>query len=60
MLAVPVAPTEGVRRAAEVYDEVAALATPEPFSAVGQWYRDFHQVSDEEVRALLAGVPQDR
>jgi putative phosphoribosyl transferase len=60
VLAVPVAPTEGVRRAAAVYDEVATLATPEPFSAVGQWYLDFHQVSDEEVRALLAGVPQDR
>ena len=29
--------------------------TPEPFFAVGQWYRDFHQVSDDEVRALLAG-----
>lgn len=60
ILAVPVAPAEGVRRAAEVYDEVVAPNTPEPFYAVGQWYRDFHQVSDREVEALLAGVSQDR
>jgi len=60
ILAVPVAPAEGVRRADELYDEVVAVHTPEPFYAVGQWYRDFHQVSDDEVRALLAGVSQDR
>ncbi len=60
ILAVPVAPAEGVRRAAEVYDEVVAVYTPEPFYAVGQWYRDFHQVSDDEVSALLTGVSQDR
>jgi putative phosphoribosyl transferase len=60
ILAVPVAPAEGVRRAMEVYDDVVARYTPEPFYAVGQWYKDFHQVSDDEVRALLAGVSQDR
>ena len=60
VLAVPVAPAEGVRRAEEAYDDVVAVHTPEPFYAVGQWYRDFHQVSDDEVRALLAGVSQDR
>jgi putative phosphoribosyl transferase len=60
VLAVPVAPAEGVRRAVEVYDEVVALHTPEPYYAVGQWYRDFHQVDDDEVRRLLAGIPQDR
>jgi putative phosphoribosyl transferase len=54
ILAVPVAPQEGVRRAAAVYDDVVALYTPEPYYAVGQWYRDFHQVSDDEVRVLLA------
>jgi predicted phosphoribosyltransferase len=35
-------------------DEVVALATPEPFFAVGEWYRDFDQTSDEEVVAALA------
>ena len=59
ILGVPVAPAEGVRRASEAYDDVVALYTPEPFYAVGQWYRDFHQVSDGEVRALLAGVSQN-
>ena len=53
-LAVPVAPAESVARAQQVYDQVIAVHTPEPFYAVGQWYRDFHQVSDEEVSVLLA------
>lgn len=35
-------------------DKVFCLATPEPFYAVGAWYEDFSQVSDEEVRRLLA------
>lgn len=54
VLAVPVAPTEGIHRAREVYDDVVCLHAPEPYFAVGQWYTDFHQVSDEEVRRLLA------
>lgn len=60
VLAVPVAPVEGVRRASEVYDEMIASNTPEPFYAVGQWYVDFHQTSDDEVSALLAAAPSDR
>jgi len=35
-------------------DEVLCLDTPEPFSGVGQWYDDFSQTSDDEVRTLLA------
>ena len=53
ILAVPVAPLEAVRRLSEEADEVRALATPEPFYAVGQWYADFPQVSDGEVIDLL-------
>ncbi|HYZ92304.1 MAG TPA: phosphoribosyltransferase family protein [Actinomycetota bacterium] len=56
VLAVPVAPREGVERAREVYDEVVAVHTPEPYYAVGQWFVDFHQVSDDEVRAVLETV----
>jgi putative phosphoribosyl transferase len=42
-------------------DHVICLATPEPFQAVGQWYREFPQVSDEEVRELLArGAAEQR
>jgi len=40
-----------IRRAA---DDVAAVIVPESFSAVGQWYEDFSQTSDKEVRELLA------
>ena len=53
VLAVPVAPTEGLARAREAYDEVVCPHAPEPYFAVGQWYVDFHQVSDEEVRRML-------
>lgn len=55
ILAVPVAPVEVMERLRDAYDEVIALYLPQPYSAVGQWYRDFHQVSDAEVRTLLAG-----
>jgi putative phosphoribosyl transferase len=53
VLAVPVAPVEAVRRLAEECDEVVCLDTPEPFMAVGQWYRSFPQTSDDQVVALL-------
>jgi predicted phosphoribosyltransferase len=54
ILAVPVAPREAVAKLSKEADEVVALATPEPFFAVGQWYGDFPQVSDERVVQLLA------
>ncbi|HEX2069782.1 MAG TPA: phosphoribosyltransferase family protein [Actinomycetota bacterium] len=54
VLAVPVAPKEAVKRLQREADEVRVLATPEPFYAVGQWYDDFPQVSDERVVELLA------
>ena len=53
VLAVPVAPEVTVRIAEEVADEVVCLESPTPFFGVGEWYRDFSQVSDEEVVALL-------
>jgi putative phosphoribosyl transferase len=54
VVAVPVASPEARDRIAGVADEVVCLAAPALFSAVGQWYRDFGQTSDEEVRDLLA------
>jgi predicted phosphoribosyltransferase len=54
VLAVPVAPPEAVRRLGEEADEVRVLATPEPFYAVGQWYEEFPQVSDQHVIDLLS------
>ena len=53
ILAVPVAPPQSRRTLESEADRVVALAFPEPFHAVGQWYRDFDQVPDEAVVALL-------
>jgi putative phosphoribosyl transferase len=53
VLALAVAPPEIVAMLEEDADEVVCLATPAPFFAIAPWYRDFRQVSDDEVRALL-------
>jgi putative phosphoribosyl transferase len=53
VLAVPVAPPDTLARLAGEADEVISLASPEPFYAVGQFYRHFEQTSDEEVVELL-------
>ncbi len=53
ILAVPVAPPQTMQRLRHEADEVVALATPEPFFAVGEWYRRFDQTSDEEVVEAL-------
>jgi len=34
-------------------DQVVCLSTPEPFSAVGEWYEEFAQTTDEEIMRLL-------
>lgn len=52
--AVPVAPPETCKELKAEADEVVCAATPGTFYGVGQWYRDFAQTSDEEVRDLLA------
>ncbi len=51
--AIPVAPAEGVRRLRKEADEVVCLYVPPVFYAVGQFYEDFTQTTDEEVTALL-------
>lgn len=51
--AVPVAAPEAAAMAGEVADRVECVATPPDFRAVGPWYGDFTQVSDDEVRRLL-------
>ena len=53
ILAVPVAPPETVTRLQSVADQVVSLISPSRFVAVGQWYDDFAQTSDDEVAALL-------
>lgn len=53
VLAVPVAPPESLRALAPLADEIVCPATPRRFTAVGQWYDDFTQVPDDQVRKLL-------
>jgi putative phosphoribosyl transferase len=54
ILAVPVAPAEILDDLRSEVDEIVCLRTPEPFFAIGIHYRDFHQLSDDEVVSLLA------
>jgi len=60
VLAVPVAPPQTIQRLSHEADEVVALATPEPFFAVGEWYRIFDQTPDDEVLAALARAAAER
>lgn len=53
VVAVPVAPAEVCADLRSEADDVVCAATPEPFQAVGLWYRDFTPVTAEEVRRLL-------
>jgi putative phosphoribosyl transferase len=53
IVAVPVGSPETCLELQSIADEVVCARTPHPFSAVGQWYRDFSQTSDQEVRELL-------
>ncbi len=54
ILAVPVSSAEGAESLRRVADEVICLQTPAPFFAIGEWYSDFSQVTDDEVAILLA------
>lgn len=53
VVAVPVAAASTCEELRDIADEVVCAVTPEPFLAVGQWYHDFSQTTDEEVRELL-------
>jgi putative phosphoribosyl transferase len=62
IIAVPVAPRETCDAMRDVADDVVCATTPDPFYAVGLWYENFGQTSDEEVRELLAhaqGAPTE-
>ena len=53
VVAVPIAPPETCEALRSEVDEVVCAITPEPFQAVGLWYQDFSQTTDDEVRGLL-------
>jgi len=56
VVAIPVAPPETVEELKKEADEVICLQTPALFFAVGQWYQNFKQYSDEEVIKLLGNL----
>ncbi|HET7321138.1 MAG TPA: phosphoribosyltransferase [Longimicrobiaceae bacterium] len=53
VVAVPVAAPETCEALGREVDDIVCAITPEPFHAVGLWYEDFSQTTDEEVRSLL-------
>lgn len=53
VVAVPAAPEETSEQLRSLVDELVVLRTPRPFYAVGVWYADFAEVSDEDVRRAL-------
>ena len=55
VVGVPVGSPDTCAELAREVDELVCVETPEPFYAISLWYLDFEQVSDEEVRATLAG-----
>jgi putative phosphoribosyl transferase len=57
VLAVPVAPTDTLEKLAGETDELICLETYEELGAIGRFYSDFRQVSDDEVTELLAKHP---
>lgn len=53
VLAVPVAPPDTLARLQQEVDELVCLQAPEPFYAIGAFYQDFTQTSDDDVIAIL-------
>src|SRR3979490_1537835 len=62
VVAVPTASPDTCEEMKAKADDVICAITPQPFDAVGRWYQDFSQTTDEEVRALLARTrtPENR
>lgn len=60
ILAVPVGPPSTIARLEPLVDRLEILFTPELFWAVGMFYRDFRQVTDAEVEALLTAHRKER
>jgi predicted phosphoribosyltransferase len=53
VVAVPVGAPETCQQLANEADDVVCLEMPAAFRAVGQWYDDFSQTTDDQIRALL-------
>jgi putative phosphoribosyl transferase len=59
VVAVPVGAADICAELADTADEVVCACTPDPFYAVGLWYSNFTQTTDDEVRALLERARHD-
>jgi predicted phosphoribosyltransferase len=60
VVAVPVGAAETCREIEAVADEVVCAVTPEPFFSVGEFYADFRQTTDDEVRMLVERAARER
>ena len=60
VVAVPVGARDTCEQFRQIADDVVCVMSPASFSAVGQWYQDFSQTTDDEVRHLLASRDRDR
>jgi putative phosphoribosyl transferase len=60
VVAVPVSAQSTCRELGAEVDEIVCDLTPEPFQAVGLWYEDFPQMTDQEVRELLEQAWRER
>ncbi|MGH8980510.1 MAG: phosphoribosyltransferase, partial [Acidimicrobiales bacterium] len=60
VLATPVLPASSLATLAQVADQVVAVLAPASFYAIGEWYDDFSQTTDEEVVDLLERVHGER
>ncbi len=58
VVAVPIAAPDTVESLRAVVDDIVVLEAPDPFYAVGLWYSDFSQTTDEEVHDLLERRPE--
>ena len=60
VLAVPVAPVDAVEKLHSEVDAIVCLETPQDLGAIGYFYRDFRQISDDEVIAILKRFPANK
>jgi predicted phosphoribosyltransferase len=60
VVAVPVAAVATCEELGQEVDDIVCAVTPEPFQAVGLWYEDFTQTTDEETRGLLAQAHENQ
>jgi predicted phosphoribosyltransferase len=60
VLAVPVAPIDTIKKLHPEVDVIVCLDTPDDLGAIGYFYRDFRQVSDDEVIAILKRFPANK